>query len=174
MPEITLRPPQLGDAAGIHQLVRCCGPLDINSQYLYLLLCHHYAQTCAVAERGGVVVGFVSAYRPPVDPETLFIWQVAVAPQERGQRLAFRLIEHILSRPGSVDVCWLEATVSPSNVPSQALFQSLTRELGTQCCVSPLFTEQLLSGAEAHESEELYRIGPFARPRFPEEKQPDQ
>lgn len=162
MPEIQLREPNVGDAAGILQLVRCCGPLDVNSQYLYLLLCHHFAQTCAVAESGGVVVGFVSAYRPPADPETLFIWQVAVAAEARGQRLASRLIEQVLSRPVCADVRWLEATISPSNQPSRALFQSLTRQLRTECHVSPLFSEHVLSGAEAHEQEDLYRIGPFS------------
>lgn len=170
MPEITLRSPTVGDAAGILQLVRCCGPLDVNSQYLYVLLCHHFAQTCAVAERGGVIVGFVSAYRPPCESETLFVWQVAVAPEARGQRLASRLIEQILSHPACADVRRLEATVSPSNQPSRALFQSLARRLQAECRISPLFSEHLLSGAEAHEQEDLYRIGPFSLPCPIEEK----
>jgi L-2,4-diaminobutyric acid acetyltransferase len=162
MSDFNLRAPSLGDGVAVSRLVRRCRPLDVNSHYLYLLLCHHFAQTCAVAEGDGEVLGFVSAYRPPQQLDTLFVWQVAVAPEGRGRGLASRLLDEVLQRPGCADLRFVEATISPSNAASQALFHSLARRLNTECRVSPLFTAECFSGIEAHEPEELYRIGPFS------------
>jgi L-2,4-diaminobutyric acid acetyltransferase len=159
-----LREPVPADAVGVTRLIRRTGPLDDNSHYAYLLLCHHFNETCAVAESSEGLVGFVSAYRPPRQPDTVFVWQIAVAEEARGQGLAMALLEEILSREACADVRYLEATVSPSNKASQALFRSLARRRETDCVVTELFPEELFAGAEQHEAEELYRIGPFRKP----------
>ncbi len=99
-PGPALRRPACSDAARIHQLVAACKPLDLNSTYAYLLLCHHHADTCVLAEEGGRIVGFVSAYRPPGREGEIFIWQVAVAAGQRGRGLGRRMLTQLLARPG--------------------------------------------------------------------------
>ncbi|MBX3666744.1 MAG: diaminobutyrate acetyltransferase, partial [Burkholderiales bacterium] len=94
-----LREPRITDGAAIHRLVRACPPLDLNSPYAYLLLCAHHAGSCVLAEQDAGPAGFVSAYRLPARADTVFVWQVAVAPAARGQGLALRMLEHLLARP---------------------------------------------------------------------------
>ena len=159
-----LRSPTLADAAGIARLVRESRTLDENSLYAYLLLCHHFLETCAVAEREGELIGFATAYRPPGQRDTLFVWQVAVAEAARGKGLASRLLTEILARESCAGVQFVEATISPSNTASQRLFHSLARQADAECRVSPLFPADLF-GDSGHESEELYRVGPLSGQR---------
>lgn len=175
MPEVLLRMPTVSDGIGISRLVRRCQPLDVNSHYLYLLLCHHFAETCAVAECDGTIAGFLSAYRPPRQQDTLFVWQVAVDKAQRGRRLASRMVEHVMDRTICKDVRFVEATISPSNGASQSFFRALARRMNAECHVQPLFTQDmfpadLFPGAEPHEAEEGYRIGPISRLRSTEKE----
>lgn len=147
-------------ASAIHDLIKACKPLDVNSTYAYLLLCHHFTETCVVALNHKRIVGFVSAYIPPQAGDTLFIWQVAVHETARGQQLGRAMLTHLLERPAVRDVRFLETTVSPSNVPSTRLFEGFAARSNAEISKSPLF-ERNDFGAEAHEEEILYRIGPF-------------
>ncbi|HEX4870305.1 MAG TPA: diaminobutyrate acetyltransferase [Moraxellaceae bacterium] len=158
-----LRPPDPGDGAAIHALVRRSPPLDLNSLYAYLLQGLHFAGTCVLAEQHGQPCGYVSAYLPPGRPDTLFVWQVAVAASHRGQGLGRAMLEHLLARPACRGVSWLDTTVSPANLASTRLFQGLARDLRCPCTVSDLFSPGDF-GASGHEAEQLFRLGPFALP----------
>lgn len=143
------------------RLVRACPPLDVNSRYLYLLMCHHHALTCATArDDAGRLIGMVTAYRPPAEQRTLFVWQMAVAPQGRGQSLARKMVQDILHRESNREINTLEATVSPSNAASRRVFESLARHLNTTLQVDPLFEAEHFGGAD-HEPENRLTLGPF-------------
>lgn len=157
---IAFRKPFLKDGGEMWRLVRASKPLDLNSCYAYLLLCHHFSETCVVAERGEEVVGFVSAYRPPASPEAVFVWQVAVRAEMRGRGLATSMLIELLRRRGCEGVTFVEATVSPSNEASWALFRALARGLGARCEKKLLFPRGMFD-EEGHEEEVLFRIGPF-------------
>ena len=160
--EYFFRPPGVSDGAILWQLAKESGGLDLNSPYSYLMLGAHFADTCAIAERDARPVGFVSAFRSPMRPDTLFVWQVAVSRDERGQGLAKELLKHVLARPACRGVRQLEATVTPSNTASAALFQALAHEMGVPCRVVPGLTEDLFPGS--HEREDTYVLGPMPRP----------
>ena len=157
---ITLRQPRLDDGAAMCQLVQETTPLDPNSCYAYLLLCTHFSDTCIVAEDGSELVGFVSAYRPPTDPDVLFVWQVGVKPVARGKGLAKTMIQTLLERDACQSVKFLEATVTPSNAASQTLFRSLANEYEAYCAESSWFLPEVFGSGE-HEAEVLFRIGPM-------------
>jgi L-2,4-diaminobutyric acid acetyltransferase len=157
---ITLRQPCLEDGAAMCRLVQATTPLDPNSCYAYLLLCTHFADTCVVAEDDDELVGFVSAYRPPTDPDVLFVWQVAVKSTARGNGLAKTMIQTLLERDTCQDVTFLEATVTPSNVASQALFRSLAKAHQARCIETSWFLPEAFGSGE-HETEVLFRIGPL-------------
>lgn len=159
---VTLRRPTDGDGYPLHQLVARCQPLDRNSVYCNLLQCTDFADTAIAAEGpDGQLAGFISGYRPPSRPDTLFIWQVAVDAPMRGQGLALRMLLALVSRLAEQGVCYLETTISPDNGASRALFQRAFERLN-----APSSSRTLFSSAEhfagLHEDEVLYRAGPFA------------
>jgi len=159
---IRFRAPVVDDGPGVWQLVNEVGTLDRNSSYTYALLCRDFSETCRLAERDGQLQGCVTGYRPPAQPETIFVWQVGVSPQARGQGLASRLLDSLLRSPGCREVRFLETTVTPSNEVSRAMFQSLARRLETEIVesVSEGFPARLFPEA-GHEAEPRLRIGPF-------------
>lgn len=162
--EITLRSPVVQDGGALRRLVERSGALEENSCYAYLLLSTHFATTCVVAEHDGHVVGFVAAYVPPTKPDVLFVWQIAVEVEARRSGLGKRLLKHVVSLRGARSARFLEATVTPSNLPSRRLFTSFAEELGVACCEADGFSPEDFGG-EAHEAERLLRIGPLPERR---------
>lgn len=158
--EISLRAPVTEDGHSMWTLVKQSGALDINSCYLYLLLGQHFSETCIIAESGGTITGFLSAYRPPQDGSVLFIWQIGIDHRMRKRGIGSRIVEHLLDQQIAQGVKYLEATVSPSNEASMRLFRSLAQRRGVDCKESPLFTAEMF-GHENHEAEILFRLGPF-------------
>lgn len=158
--EIILRIPSAEDALSVHRLVAACPPLDPNSLYCNLLQCTHFSDTCAAALLGGELAGFISGYLPPQQPDTLFVWQVAVGGAARGRGLALRMLKHLLARPACRAVSFLETSVTPGNAPSRALFTALARDLDTTLEQQPWFDRRRHFGGD-HDDEVLFRIGPF-------------
>lgn len=156
-----LREPRITDGAAIHRLVRACPPLDLNSLYAYLLLCAHHAGSCVVAEQGGETAGFISAYRLPARTDTVFVWQVAVAAEARGQGLALQMLEYLLARPALAGCHWLETTITPSNAASRRVFETLATRLNAQCAERTFFSREDFQDPH-HEPEMLIRIGPWS------------
>ncbi len=156
---LLLRELRISDGAAIHRLVRACPPLDLNSLYAYLLLGAHHARTCVVAEGPSGIAGLVSAYRLPQSPETVFVWQVAVAPAARGQGLALRMLEHLLERPALAGWRRLETTVTPSNKASRRVFETLAERRQLVMTESTFFSQEDFDDPR-HEPEMLIGIGP--------------
>ena len=157
----SFRPPTDKDGRHVHALIARCPPLDINSLYANLLQCTHFGETSLLAEEDkGRLAGFVSAYRLPQNPDTLFVWQVAIDPEYRGQGLGLSLLQSLLDRliPGGIR--YLETTISPENGPSRNLFQKLFARRQAPFSTRPLFGRDTHFGG-GHDDEILYRTGPF-------------
>lgn len=160
---LTIVEPKPEHAVAVHDLVAACPPLDRNSLYANLLQCSHFASTCALALRNDEVVGWVSGYRPPTKSSTWFLWQVAVAPVMRGQRLARRLIDDILARPACAGVRFIETTITPDNDASWRLFRGVADGFGASMTQEVAFDRDR-HFAGRHDTEMLVRIGPFTVP----------
>lgn len=158
---LRLRQPTLADGRRVWQAVQQSGTLDLNSSYLYLLLCDQFADTCCVAEMEGDLVGFATAFMRPDRPRTLFVWQVGVLPKARGRGLAKAMLAALLQRPKCQGLEWIEATVSPSNQASRALFSALSRELGVGLHEQAYMEQQHFPAEGKHEAEPLLRLGPL-------------
>ena len=114
-------------------------------------------------------MGWVSGHRPPSDPDAYFVWQVAVAPEARGQGLAGHMIDELLARPAQRGVTHLITTVTDDNSASWALFRGLARKRGATLERRELFDREA-HFAGVHPTEYQARIGPL-HCNEPQEKQ---
>lgn len=160
MSSIIFREPSINDADSIWNLVKNNKPLDENSKYLYVLLCHQFSKTCVVAEYDSKVIGFLSGFISPKNHNTLFVWQAAVDESFRNKGIAKELIFKALSQTES-DVRFVEATVTPSNKASLKFLQNFAMQLDADFTKTPLFSTEVLGNG--HEPEDLVRIGPIQK-----------
>lgn len=154
------RHPEVADGLAIWRLLHEVGTLDTNSTYAYLMVCRDFADTSLVAEQEGRIVAFVTGYRPPFRSDTVFVWQIGVAPQVRGRGLGAQLLERLLRSEACSTVRHLETNVTPSNRASRALFEGAARRLGAPIVELEGFESSLFPDP-SHEPERLLRIGPF-------------
>lgn len=154
------------DGPLIWELTKRSPGLDLNSPYCYLLLCSHFSDTCLVAESDGALAGFVTAYVPPGRPDTIFVWQIAVAEDFRRAGLGRRLVDGLLDRLAG-EVAFLEATVTPSNEGSRSLFRAVARSRAAPMTESPFFEPEMFPTGDGdppgHEPELLLHVGPMGR-----------
>lgn len=158
---IQFRKPSPEDGPAVRDLINSIRALDDNSLYCNLLQCSHFADTCAVAEAGDDIVGWVSGYIPPNAPDTLFIWQVAVDAAARGQGVGKRLIRTLLARDECTAVRHIHSTITKDNKASWALFRGIADELDAPLTSDAHF-ERDTHFDGAHPTEHLVEIGPFA------------
>ncbi|MFC6886659.1 MULTISPECIES: diaminobutyrate acetyltransferase [Actinomadura] len=158
-PDVQLQEPCLEDGPELWRLARESRVLDVNSPYSYTLWCRDFPDTSVVARDGGVPCGFITGFARPASPETFFVWQVAVDHGHRGQGLARRMLDELGDRMSARGYRFMEATVTPSNTASTAMFESFARARGAELVRTPLFGAEHLP--EKHEPEVLFRIGPF-------------
>ena len=113
-----------------------------------------------MAERNGVIEGWVSGHRVPTDPSLFFVWQIAVAETARGHGLARRMIEALIARPAVRGASALITTITDDNRASWALFESLASKWDASLEKSAMFDrESHFNGA--HDSEWQARISPL-------------
>lgn len=157
---LTLRHPVSTDGYVLNQLVAASPPLDTNSVYCNLLQCQHFANTSVAAVLKGELVGFISAYCPPNEDDTLFVWQVVVAETMRGTGLAKKMLHWLIAQPGTEKAQHLATTITPDNAASWALFESFARDCGAVPVKSIMFDAQRHFGGQ-HADEYLLRISPL-------------
>ncbi|WP_173932001.1 diaminobutyrate acetyltransferase [Chelativorans sp. Marseille-P2723] len=157
---ILFRAPRAQDGAAVWRLVRSCKPLDENSLYCNLLQCDHFCDTSIIAERSAdsAVVGWISGYLIPREPDTLFVWQVAVDPIVRGRGLAGKMLSSLIGREACSGVRRLKTTITPDNEASWAFFASFARRYGeAELKSEPYFHRDSHFGGE-HATEHMVTI----------------
>jgi len=160
MSNIILRNPTVDDAISVLSLIRNCNPLDENSQYLYVLLCDQFSKTCVIAELDSKVVGFLSSFISPKNPDTLFIWQAAVSEKFRNKGMAKNLLSYVLNHHGN-SIKNLVATVTSSNKSSLKFLKNFSKDLGADFSIKTYYSSKVLGSN--HESEDLVTIGPIPK-----------
>lgn len=125
------------------------------------MMSHYYTDTCVVAKLDQELVGFITAFIPPKQPDTVFIWQIGVDPDHSGKGIGSQLLDQLLDQVKETDIQYVEATITPSNKASQALFEKLAKRHDTSCQVQTFFTLDLFPTQDQYEEELKFRIGPL-------------
>ncbi|WP_010269276.1 diaminobutyrate acetyltransferase [Paenibacillus senegalensis] len=157
---IHYRRPEPADGSRIWEVVQKTGVLDVNSAYCYMMMCRNFRETCVVAEKEDQIVGFVTAYVLPDQPDTLFVWQIGIAPDEQGQGIGKNLLTQLEQQLSHRSISYWETTISPSNTASRALFASYAKARGAKWNEQEGFRAALFPTDE-HEEEKWIRIGPL-------------
>ncbi|PTQ55446.1 MAG: L-2,4-diaminobutyric acid acetyltransferase [Candidatus Carbobacillus altaicus] len=176
-----MRHPEMKDGASMHRLMTISGNLEANAPYTYMMMAHYFGRTSYLVEKivplsprssssphtdayDAIPVGYVLAFHPPQERDALFVWQIGVAPEARGQglgkRLLMALFETLAQNDENQAVRYVLATVDDHNTPSKRLFQSLARAWGADLRIEHNFFPQHFF-PDSHASEHLYRIGPI-------------
>ncbi len=153
-----------GDGQQLHDLVAQCPPLDTNSAYLNFLQCTHFADTSVVVESQSQLHGAITGYYKPEAPDTLFVWQVAVAQAARGKGLAKKMLCYLVDAGLGCGLDFIETTITQNNRASWALFEALATHYQVPL-ISNLWLDQSEHFVGLHDSEYLVRIGPFNSPQ---------
>ncbi|MDL9939007.1 diaminobutyrate acetyltransferase [Gordonia sp. ABSL1-1] len=155
---VDYRSPTTDDGIRLWEIASDSKVLDVNSSYSYVLWCHDFASTSIVAEVDSRTVGFVTGYRRPDDPAILMVWQVAVDDTYRGHRIAATMLHRLLDRTAHDGVIAMNTTISPDNVASQRLFESVATARGLRFTRRDLFPADAFP--DAHQPEDLYLLEP--------------
>jgi len=156
----TFRIPEETDGYNVWKLIKSCPPLDENSLYCNLLQCSHFAKTCILAQTDDRALGWVSGYVLPEDPETLFVWQVAVHADARGTGLGKELLKRLVARDNLNHIRHMNTTITATNEASWGMFRSFAKAMDAPIRSAVWLTkEDHFQGL--HDAEQLVRIGPF-------------
>lgn len=158
--KLNFRPPNLNDGFKIHRLISECPPLDSNSAYCNFLQCSHFSSTSVIAEAESDILGWVSGFRSPNADYQFFVWQVAVAPEARGQGLGLRMLDALIMRPALSGITGVATSISPGNAASWALFQAFARRHNAALNHRP-WLERDIHFEGQNDSEHLVMITPL-------------
>lgn len=160
---IKFRKPVTEDGMAIHGLVELSPPLDANSAYCNLLQASYFSDTSIIADLDGELFGFITGFRAPTDPSTLFVWQVAVAPAARGMGLAGSMLNALVQRLIPDGVRYVQTTITKDNEASWALFKGFAKKQSVQLEHEPFYSSvEHFRGL--HATEHRLTIGPIQAP----------
>lgn len=130
---ITYRTISTSDIEKIKKLVDQCRPYVVpHPDYNYWMLAELFPGYSLVAVRGDDIVGYVGACPVNNCSNHVFVIQIAVAPNMRGQAVAFSMLKEIYERfaEKGTGKFVLECTISPNNQPSQNTFRKFAKMYG--------------------------------------------
>lgn len=157
--QIEFRTPHAEDGDALKALLATTPVLDGNSVQCTLLQCGHFAKTSVAAFLQGRLVGFVSAYYPPNEPHTLFVWQVVVAQEMRHLGLGKKMLHWLVDQPACEQALRLVTAIGIKNSISWSMFDGFARDIGALPIKS--FVTPINAAVNQQPDEYLLRISPL-------------
>lgn len=157
--QAVFRAPVPEDGPAVWTLVENTSGLDSNSLYYYTLWFRDFADGSLVATVDDQLVGFLTGYRRPDEPETYFVWQTAVNPRHGIPFLGVKLFQAAADEQVANGARYVEATVSAENKSIIMVLKQFAKKHSAPMETRVLFPSSLF--ADDHHDEILYRIGPL-------------
>jgi L-2,4-diaminobutyric acid acetyltransferase len=153
------RAPVPEDGPAVWKLVENTPGLDSNSIYYYSLWFRDFADGSLIATVDDEIVGFLTGYRRPDEPETYFVWQTAVNPRHGIPFLGVKLFQAAADQQVAHGARYVEATVSAENKAILMVLKQFAKKHSAHIETRVLFPGSLFP--DSHHDEVLYRIGPL-------------
>jgi len=118
------------DVDEIRKFVKHSKPLDLHTAFTYWTLFKYFGDTCFVLEKKGRIIGFISGLLSSNQPNTLYLWQIGIDPDYRGNRYAEILLKRVVEAARAKDCKGLQITIAPENRSSYRLFSRFALEQG--------------------------------------------
>lgn len=118
------------DVDEIRKFVRRSKPLDLHTVFTYWTLFKYFGDTCFVLEKDGRIIGFVSGLLSSSQHGMLYLWQIGIDPDYRGNRYAEILLKRVVEAARAKDCKGLQVTIAPENRSSYRLFSRFALEQG--------------------------------------------
>lgn len=99
------------------------------NHYIYWMLGKYFPSTCLVAERDDQILGYIGALCAG-EKQKIFVWQIAVKANIRGQEIGRKLLENIVVAAGNLGICQLEIAINDKNIPCKRMVEKLVRDFG--------------------------------------------
>ncbi|MEU7033771.1 diaminobutyrate acetyltransferase [Streptomyces sp. NPDC046237] len=157
--QAVFRAPVPEDGPAVWKLVENTPGLDSNSLYYYTLWFRDFTDGSLVATVDDELVGFLTGYRRPDEPDTYFVWQTAVNPRHGIPFLGVKLFQAAADRQVADGARYVEATVSAENKAIIMVLKQFAKKHSAPVETRVLFPSSLF--ADSHHDEVLYRIGPL-------------
>jgi L-2,4-diaminobutyric acid acetyltransferase len=157
--QAVFRAPVPQDGPAVWKLVENTPGLDSNSIYYYTLWFRDFADGSLIATVDDEVVGFLTGYRRPDEPETYFVWQTAVNPRHGIPFLGVKLFQAAAEQQVAQGARYVEATVSVENKAILMVLKQFAKKHSAHIETRVLFPSSLFP--DGHHDEVLYRIGPL-------------
>ena len=148
---------QLGEneSSVMRALANACPPLDLHTPYTYWVISKFFSDWCFVLEYDKVTVGFLMAL---CRDNTVFLWQIGILTEHRGQGCSGLLYQALMDRVESTDRDTVLVTIADGNQSSRSSLESFCRK--TELVMERLESVEVtdLVDADFSEIETLYRI----------------
>lgn len=123
-----IRPLQAEDHSAVYQLMIATANVDNHTPYTLWQAATFDPQFFWVAHDSNTsqIAGYV--FGRPVSKDKVFLWQIAVNPAFRGQRIGHRLVQAFTHSAQIQGFKQLTTTISKGNLASEKLFQSIAAQ----------------------------------------------
>lgn len=152
--------PSVDDAGSMWELAKNTS-LDLNSSYSYLMMAEFFSDTCMIARDEDKLIAFMTGFQFKSSPDSYFVWQIAVDPDYRNQKLAQKMIYQMVKE---VDPQFIQANITTANKASINMFKIVAENYNTEFKSSRGFSEE--DFPDDHQAEMLITIGPLRRFRY--------
>ncbi|OEV04306.1 GNAT family N-acetyltransferase [Streptomyces oceani] len=157
--QVVLRVPLPEDSPAAWKLAENTPDLDSNSLHYYALWFLDFADGSLVVTLNDELIGFLTGYRRPDEPETYFVRQTAVNPRRGIPFLREKLFQAAADQEVARGVRYVETTVCAENKSIIMMLKRFADKHSASIETRVLFPSVLFS--EIHHDEVLYRIGPL-------------
>jgi len=127
---VSIRNAEERDFLDIMRVAANCAPIPVERDSIYHCFTKYFANTCFVAERYGVVVGFVLGWISQVDDAAAYVHNVCVTPDMRKKKIAADLYDRFIEAVKARGCEKVLLIINPKNRISLCFHQAL----GFQIC----------------------------------------